>query len=71
MFTVDDKYFRQNRENLQLPFQMQLPKNPKIYFYCFFIAFLESTLNFEHFQKTMGLIVQVFLKLLTLKDVIT
>ena len=29
---------------------MQLPKKPKI-FCCNFIVFLESTLNFEHFEK--------------------
>ena len=37
----------------------------------FFIAFLESALNFEHFEKKMSLIAQVFLKLLTPKDVFT
>ena len=37
----------------------------------FFIAFLESALNFEHFEKKMSLIAQVFLKLLTPKDVCT
>ena len=30
--------------------QMQLSKKPKA-FCCFFIPFLESTLNFEHFEK--------------------
>ena len=49
-FTADDKYFRYNRENLLLPLLMELSQKPKI-FCCFFIAFLESTLNFEHFQK--------------------
>ena len=29
---------------------MQLFEKPKI-FYCIFIAFLEYTLNFEHFEK--------------------
>ena len=29
---------------------MQLCQKPKA-FCCFFIAFLESTLNFEHFEK--------------------
>ena len=37
----------------------------------FFIAFFESALNFEHFEKKMSLIAQVFLKLLTPKDVLT
>ena len=36
------------------------------------IAFLESTLNFKHFEKKKkSLIAQVFLKLLTPKDVLT
>ena len=37
----------------------------------FFIAFLESALSFEHFEKKMSLMAQVFLKLLTPKDVFT
>ena len=42
--------FRHNRESLPLPIQMQLSKKPNT-FCCFFIAFLESTCNFEHFLK--------------------
>ena len=50
---------------------MQLAKKLKT-FSQFFIAFLKSTLNFEHFEeKKMSLIAQVFLKLLTPKDVLT
>ena len=37
----------------------------------FFIAFFESALNFEHFEKKISLIAQVFLKLYTPKDVFT
>ena len=38
------------RKKLPLPIQMQLPKKPKVL--CeIFIAFLESTLNFEHSEK--------------------
>ena len=37
--TTNYEYSRSNRENLPLPIQMQ-----------FFIAFLESTLNFEDFE---------------------
>ena len=48
---------------------MQLPKKPKTF--CVVIEFLESTLNLEHFEKKMSLIAQVFLKLLTPKDVVT
>ena len=48
--TADYEYSRSNRENLPLPIQMQLFKKPKT-FCCIFIAFLESTLNFEYFEK--------------------
>ena len=48
--TANYEYSRSNRENLLLPIQMQLSEKPKIF--CFiFIAFLESTLSFEHFEK--------------------
>ena len=51
---------------------MQLCQKPKA-FCCFFIAFLESTLNFEHFEKKKkkSLVAQVFLKLSIPKDVLT
>ena len=49
---------------------MQLSEKVKTFSQSF-IAFLESTLNFEHFEKEMSLIAQVFLKLLTPKDVLT
>ena len=64
------EYSRSNRENLPLPIQMQLSEKPKTS-PGYFIAFLESTLNFEHFFKKMSLIAQVFLKLFTPKDVLT
>ena len=35
-----------------------------------FFAFLESELNFQCFEKKMSLIAQVFLKLLTPRDVL-
>ena len=44
------KHSRSNRKNLPLPIQMQLSRKSKT-FCQFFIAFLESTLNFEHFEK--------------------
>ena len=49
---------------------MQLSEKVKT-FSQFFIALLESTLNFEHFEKEISLIAQAFLKLLTLKDMLT
>ena len=67
--TADYEYSRSNKENLRPPIYMQLPKKPKTF--CVVIEFLESTLNLEHFEKKMSLIAQVFLKLLTPKDVVT
>ena len=49
---------------------MQLSEKLKT-FSAFFIAFSESALNFEHFEKKKSFIAQVFLKLLTPKDVFT
>ena len=57
--TANYEYSRSNRENSPLPIQMQLSDKVKTV-YGFFIAFLESTLNFEHFKKR-----------LTPKDVLT
>ena len=68
--TTYDEYSRTNRENLPLPIQIQLSEKLKT-FSEIFIAFLECTLNLEHFEKKMSLIAQVFLKLLTLKDLLT
>ena len=48
--TAHDEYFRYNKENLQLPTQIQLSKKLKT-FCCIFTAFLKSTLSFEHFEK--------------------
>ena len=48
--TANYVYSRSNRQKLPLPLQIQLPKKPKVL--CeIFIAFLESTLNFEHSEK--------------------
>ena len=52
---------------------MQLFQEPKT-FSQIFIAFLESTINFEHFQKkqtNMSLIAHVVSKLLTPRDELT
>ena len=49
--------------------QMPLSQNQKI-FSEFFSAFLESALNFEHFQKKMTLIAYVFPKLPTTKNLL-
>ena len=64
--TANDEYSRSNRENLPLPIQAQLPEKPK--------TFCELLLHFwdlHYIFKKMSLIAQVFLKLLTPKDVFT
>ena len=51
--TSDGKYPLEGCESLQLPIQMQLPRKRKT-FSRFFIPFLDSTSNFEHFEKKDG-----------------
>ena len=48
--TTDYEYSRNNRENLPLPIQWQLSEKLKTISQLF-IAFLECTLNLEHFEK--------------------
>ena len=48
--TDDDKYSLLYRENLMQPIQIPLSEKRKT-FSQFFSAFLQCTLNFEHFQK--------------------
>ena len=48
--TADDKYSPLNRDNLTQPIQTKLSQKQAA-FPAFFLAFSESTLNFEHFQK--------------------
>ena len=48
--TANYEYSRSNTDNLPLPVQMDLSEKLET-FYQFFIAFLESALNFEHFEK--------------------
>ena len=50
MFTANYEYSRSNTENLPLPIQMQLSEKAQKFSW-FFIAFLKSTLNFEHFEE--------------------
>ena len=68
--TANYEYSCSNSKNLLSPIQMQLSKKPKIFCYIF-LAFLESTLNFQCFEKKMSLIGQIFLELLPPKDVLT
>ena len=48
--TADDQYSLLNRDNLTQPIRTQLFQKQKA-FSQFFLAFLESTLIFEHLQK--------------------
>ena len=48
--TADGKYPIQDCENLQLPIEMQLSKKRKTLSQ-FFVPFLESTSNFNHFER--------------------
>ena len=66
--TPDDKYSLLNRDNLTQPIRTQLSLKQKA-FSQFFLAFFKSTLNFEHFQKKMTLIADLFMKLRTPKNV--
>ena len=59
--TDDEKYSLLYRENLTQPIQILLYMKRNS-FSQFFSAFLKSTLNFEHFQKKMTLIADVFPK---------
>ena len=67
--TEDDKYSLLYRYNLTQPIQILLSQKQKA-FSQFFSAFLKSTLNFEHFQKNMTVIADVFPKLPSPKKVI-
>ena len=68
--TANYEYSRKKTGNLQPPVRMQLSRKLKL-FSGFFIAFSETVLNFEHFEKTISLTAQAFLKLLTSRDVFT
>ena len=68
-FTADDKRSLISRDKWMQTIQMHLSQEQKIFSH-FFSAFLESALNFKHFQKKMTLIAYVFPKLATTKDVL-
>ena len=52
--TADDKYSLISKDKWMQTIQMHFSQKQNI-FYEFFSAFLESELNFEHFQKEMAL----------------
>ena len=65
----DDKYCLLYRDNLTQPIQIPLSQKRKTFSQSC-SAFLKSTLNFEHFQKKINLIADVFSKLPSPKKVI-
>ena len=65
----DDKYSLLYGDNLRQPIQILLSQKQKT-FSQFLSPFLKSTLNFEHFQKKINLIADVFPKLPSPKIVI-
>ena len=68
---ADDKYSRRNMQNFQQQLQTALSQKQKI-FSLIFIAFIKPTLNLEHFdKKRVSLLVSVFPKVLTPKEVVT
>ena len=58
----DDKYCLLYKDNLLQPIQILLSQKQKTFSH-FFSAFLKSTLNFEHIQKKIKLIADIFPKL--------
>ena len=66
----DDKYCLLYNDNLLQPIQILFSQKQKT-FSQFFSAFLKSTFNFEHFQKKIKLIADVFPKLPSTKIVIS
>ena len=67
--TDDDKCSLLYVDYLTQPIKILLSQKQKT-FSEFFCAFLKSTLNFEHFQKKINLIADIFRKLPSPKKVI-
>ena len=67
--SADAKYSLLNWDNLTQPIQMPLAQKQKT-FSEFYSAFLKTSLNFEHFQKQMTLIAEVFPKLQIPKNMV-
>ena len=65
----DDKFSILNRNTLNATISYEILSERKT-FSEYFSAFLKSRLNFEHFQKNVSVIDDVFLKLRTAKDVV-
>ena len=67
---AENKYSRRNMQNFQQQLQTALSQKQKI-FSAIFIAFIKPTLNLEHFDKKVSVLVSVFPKVLTPKEVVT
>ena len=67
--TDNDKYSLNSKDKGMQTIQMHWSQKQKL-FSEFFSAFLESAINFEHFQKNMTLMAYVFPKLPTTKYVL-
>ena len=70
ILSEDERYCLLYKDNLTQPIQILLSQKQKT-FSQFGSSFLKSTLNFEHFQKKINLIADVFRKLPSPKIVIT
>ena len=66
----DDKYSLFYNDNLLQPIQILLSQKQKT-FSQFCSGFLKSTLNFEHFEKKINLIADIFPRLPSTKIVIS
>ena len=66
--TANYEYSRINRENFPLPNYAELSQKVSIFCGIFF-PFLKLELNFQCFQKKISFRAQIFLKLLTPRDV--
>ena len=67
--TADDKYSLISRDNWMQTIQKHLSQKRKLFF-LLFATFFKFGLNFEHFQKKMTLLANVFPKLPATKDVL-
>ena len=68
--TTDDKYSRRNMLNLTEQLGAPLSQKQKT-FSVIFLEFLKCALNLEHFEKKMSILAELFIELLTLKEVVT
>ena len=70
IFTIDDKHYVLNRDNLTERIEMQLSKKQQTFSSISFV-FLNALLNFKHLpKKKMTLIVDVFLEISAKKDIV-